>query len=121
MTIRNYPPGVQFNSFSKAQGVGKVTLTPGANISTDASLGNVFEVTLDQNSQLDNPTNLSSGFTYIWVVKQSTGSHTLSYDTAFLFPEGTAPTLSTAAGAVDIITAVYDGTSLLCVSQLNFS
>lgn len=109
-------------TFTAAQGVAAVALSDGANITTDASLGNVFTVTLGGNRTLDNPTNLVSGFTYIWVVTQdATGSRTLAYGNAFKWPGGAAPTLTTAAGSVDVITAIYNGTSLLCVSQLNFS
>lgn len=98
-----------------------VTLTDAANIATDASLSTVFEVTLGGNRTLDNPTNLKDGGTYIWVVTQDgTGSRTLAYGSAFKWPGGTAPTLSTAAGSVDIITAVSDGTNLYATSQLDF-
>jgi hypothetical protein len=111
------------NTFTQAQGVAKVTLTDAATIATDAELGNVFEVTLDGNRTLGLPTNLVSGFTYMWIIKQDavTGSRTLAYNAIFKFPGGAAPTLSTGVGDVDIITAVYDGTNLLCVFQADFS
>ena len=111
---------------------GTWNLTDGASIATDASLfayggsydaytpagpylggSNVFLVTLAGNRTLTNPTNLTPGVTYTWVITQDgTGSRTLAYGTMFTFPGGTKPTLSTAAGAVDVLTAVYDGTAL---------
>jgi hypothetical protein len=98
--------------------VGRVPLTDGATINTDASLGNVFSVTLGGNRTLANPTNLEDGSTYIWVATQdATGSRTLSYGNLFVWLAGTAPTLKTAAGAKNTITAVYDGTSLLAVAN----
>ena len=98
------------------------TLTDGASIATDCDTGNVHTVTLAGNRTLANPTNLQNGSTYIWVVKQdATGSRTLSFGSAFKFPSGTAPTLSTAANAVDIITGVSDGTNIYVVGQLDFS
>ncbi len=109
-------------TFTKAQGSAKVALTDAANIATDASLGNVFSVTLGGNRTLDNPTNLVSGFTYIWVITQDgAGSRTLAYGNLFKWPGGTIPTLSTAIGAVDTISAVYDGTRLCAVCQKAFA
>jgi hypothetical protein len=91
------------------------TLTDAVNIATDCNLGNVHEVTLTDNRTLDNPTNLKAGATYIWYIKQdATGSRTLAYGSAFKFPGGTAPTLTTDANAVDILTGVSDGTNVHC-------
>jgi hypothetical protein len=103
------------------------TLTDAATIATDASLSinnphpgrymaysgaNVFTVTLVGNRTLANPTNLTPGVTYSWVITQGAGgNHTLDFGDMFKFPGGT-PTLSVAAAAVDIITAIYDGTTL---------
>jgi len=101
----------------------KATLTAAASIATDANNGNVFEVELDQDSTLAAPSNLISGFTYIWIIKQpsSGGPHTLAYNAVFLFPGGTPPTLSIGGSAIDCLTAVSDGTNLLVTSQLDFS
>lgn len=100
---------------TQAAGSAKVTLSDGANIATDASLGNVFEVTLEGSRTLDNPTNLVSGYTYVWIIKQDgSGNHTLDYGTDFWFNNGTAPVVPTAASAIMVVTGVYDGTRLLC-------
>lgn len=98
------------------------TLTDGANISWNLNTNQVTSVTLGGNRTLDNPTNMKDGGTYILTVKQdATGSRTLAYGTAYKWPGGTAPTLSTAANAVDILTFVSDGTNMYGVSQLDFS
>lgn len=113
------------NTYTKAQNVASSTLSAAAaTINTDASLSNVFTVTLTTNGPytLANPTNLVAGGTYLWVIRQdATGSRTLAYGNLFKFPGGTAPTLTTTANAVDMISAVYDGTQLNCVAQLNFA
>jgi len=102
-------------------GGGTVPLTDAATINTDASLGAVFTVTLAGNRTLANPTNLSPGGTYMWIITQDgTGSRTLTYGTNFKWPSGTAPTLTTAAGSVDMVTAVYDGTKLRAVFNGDF-
>lgn len=98
------------------------TLTDGASIAWDLSLGAFATVTLGGNRTLSNPTNLVAGASYILIVKQdATGSRTLSYGTAYKFSSGTKPTLSTGANAVDIICFLSDGTSLYGSFLGNFS
>jgi hypothetical protein len=110
------------NTYTAAQNVSSVALTDASSIVTDASSSNIFTVTLGGNRTLANPTNLISGGIYLWVITQDgTGSRTLSYGTAFKWPGGTAPTLTTTAGAVDTISCVYTSTTLKCVPHLNFS
>lgn len=101
---------------------GEVGLTDAATINTDCAAGNVFTVTLGGNRTLANPTNLQAGASYAWVVTQGTGgSRTLTYGNAFTWPGGTVPTLSTAAGAVDVITAIYSGSKLRAACNLAYA
>jgi len=109
-------------TFTKSQNVAAVALTDAATIATDASLGNVFTDTLTDNRTLGAPTNLVAGGRYTWIFTQDgVGSRTLTYNGIFKWPGGTAPTLSTAAGAIDKIEAVYDGTNLLTTFALAFA
>lgn len=109
------------NEFSKTQNFNATVLTDGANISWDASSNQVAKVTLAGNRTLDNPTNLIDGATYVLrVIQDATGSRTLAYGSAYDFPGGTAPTLTAAANAVDVLTFLCDGTNMLCVSQGDF-
>lgn len=109
------------NTWTKAQAVSQVTLTDAATITVDASLSNVFSVTLGGNRTLGNPTNLISGGTYIIHIDQDgTPPRTLAYDTLYKFPGGTTPVLSTTANAKDTLTCIYDGTILRCAMQLDF-
>lgn len=101
---------------------GETAITDAATIATDASLGNVFTVTLGGNRTLGAPTNLAAGATYIWRFTQDgTGSRTLAYNAVFKFPGGTAPVLTTTAGGVDIISGVSNGTNLYCSFLPNLS
>jgi hypothetical protein len=101
---------------------GRTGLTDGATINTDASLNNVFSVTLGGNRTLANPTNMVDGATYIWIITQDgTGSRTLAYGANFKWPAGAAPTLTTTAGAIDVISAVYNGSVLLANCQKGFA
>lgn len=110
-------------NFTAAQGITPVALTDGANIATNAALGNIFTVTLGGNRTLDNPTNLVAGRTYAWIVTQDgTGGRTLAYGSFFDFPGGTAPTLSTGAADVDLIVGIAISTTrILCTASLDFS
>jgi len=109
------------NEYTKAQNFDATTLTDAASISWDASNNQVTSVTLTDNRTLANPTNTVDGGTYVVIVKQdATGGRTLSFGSNFKWPGGTAPTLSTAANAVDVLTFVCDGTDLLGVFQGDF-
>lgn len=109
-------------TFTANQTVGTVTLVDGTNIPVDASLGNTFEVTLGGNRTLDNPTNLVDGQTLIFrIIQDATGSRTLAYGTAYKFPGGTGPTLTTTANAIDLLSCSSDGTNLHCVFTGDFS
>ena len=87
-----------------------VLLTDGALIDTDASLGNVFYVTLGGNRTLSNPTNPTSGKRIIWRIKQdATGGRTITLDTKFrLGTDITSVVLSTAPSITDYIGAIYN-------------
>ena len=90
------------------------TLTDEATIQWDLSGGQVAEITLAGNRSLGNPTNQIAGATYILIVRQDgTGSRTLTFSSDYKFPGGTAPTLTTTANAVDILTFVSDGSLML--------
>lgn len=100
----------------------ETTLADGANISWDLDDNQTTEVTLAGNRTLDNPTNKQAGSTYILKVTQDgTGSRTLAYGSEYKWAGGVAPVLSTAAGAIDIITFYCDGTNMYGSALLSFS
>ena len=84
-----------------------VTLADATSVVPDLNTSNVFAVTLAGNRTLAAPTNTSTniGATgHIFVIQDSTGDRTLSYNSAYQFPNGgSVPTLTTAAAAVDIL------------------
>lgn len=55
------------------------------------------------------------------LVQDATGSRTATWPATVKWQSGTAPTLSTAASAVDIISFYYDGTNYYGSAGLNFS
>lgn len=97
-------------------------LTDGASIAWNVANGAAASVTLGGNRTLANPSGLQAGGTYVLIVKQdATGSRTLAYGSAYKWPGGTAPTLSTAANAVDVLTFISDGTALYGVAAKAFA
>lgn len=86
-----------------------VALTFGTSIAVNAALGNVFAVTLTSSAGvLANPANPVDGQTIrVRVIQDATGGRTLAYGTAYDFGTAGAPTLSTAAGKVDLIGFEY--------------
>jgi hypothetical protein len=82
----------------------EVTLSDGASIPVDWSTFINAVVTLGGNRTLANGTNEKSGQSgVIRVVQDGTGSRTLAFGTDYEFAGGTAPTLSTAANANDLL------------------
>ncbi|MEJ0093318.1 MAG: hypothetical protein WDN46_07750 [Methylocella sp.] len=61
-------------------------------------------LTLTTNAELANPTNAKAGQAgSIYITQDATGGRTLIFGTNWQFAGGTAPVLSTAPGAVDIL------------------
>lgn len=110
-------------SFSAAQRGAISALTDGATITPDFAVANNFSVTLGGNRTLANPSNLTAGQSgSIFISQDGTGSRTLAYGSQYDFIGGTAPTLSTAANAVDRIDYVVRTTgSIHCVFTANYS
>jgi hypothetical protein len=105
-------------SFTKAQRGAVVALTYGATITPDFATGNNFSTTLTGNATLANPTNLVAGqHGVITVTQDATGSRTLAFGSNWKFANGTAPTLTTTASAVDDI-AYYVESSTRIVAKV---
>lgn len=90
-----------------------INLTDAATIAWDTTLGQVATFTfVSTNRTVGAPTGLVNGGFYGLAVIQNAGSNTLTWNSVFKFPSGTAPTLSTAAGAKDYFVFRSDGTNL---------
>ena len=91
----------------------------------DFATSNNFELTLANTSSctLANPSNLSAGQTgSIFLVQDSTGSRVLAFGSSWEFADGSAPTLTTTASAVDRIDfIVRTTTSIHAVFTANYS
>jgi hypothetical protein len=99
-------------TFTAAQRGAITTLTDGTTITADFATTNHFQVTLGGNRTLANPSNQTAGQSgAIRVVQDGTGSRTLAYGSNWKFPNGTAPTLTTTANAVDVLVYFVESAS----------
>lgn len=101
------------NTWTAPQHMTLITLTDGATINVDGTLGNVFKVTITANRTLAAPTGLQPG-KYVIIITQSGGPFTMTFNAAYKFRTGAANTLSTTANATDVLTGIYDGSNLYC-------
>jgi len=98
------------------------TLTDGATITPDFAANCNFTVTISGSRTVANPTNITAGQTGSIFIIQGSGSNTLSWGSYWDFPGGTAPTLSTASGAIDRVDyVVRSSTSIHTVFTANYS
>lgn len=87
-----------------------VALTYAATLNTDASSGDIFDVTLTGNATLANPTNPVDGQTIRWRIRQDgTGNRTVTLGNEFVIPSSATSPLpfSTAANKMDVLAATY--------------
>lgn len=107
-------------TFTAAQRGTVTTLTDGATITPDFAESNNFEVTLAGTGRtLANPTNITAGQSGVIAINQDgTGSRTITtYGSYFKFAGGSAPTLSTGANDLDIL-SYYCVSSTVIVASL---
>jgi len=114
------PSAKTFTSAVTFEGPGIVpvtSLTDAASIAIDMGVGNNFAFTLGGNRTLEAPTNSTAGQTgYIYITQDGTGGRTLAFNNAYIFVSGTAPTISTAAGAKDML--VYNVKEATAITAL---
>lgn len=67
------------------------------------------------------PSNSNPGICALTLTQDSGGSRTATWPASVKWVSGTAPTLTTAANAVDLVVFVYTGSSYLGFSFLNYS
>ena len=90
-----------------------ITLSDASTVAWDTTTGQVATFTfVSTNRTMGAPTGLVSGAFYALAVIQNSGSNTLTWNSIFKWPSGTAPTLSTAASAKDYFVFRSDGTNL---------
>ncbi len=95
----------------------------GGTTALDCSVGNYFTLAMPSGGTTELvPSNITAGQTINIEITQNSTASTLTYDNAIEFPGGTAFTISTGNGEVDILTLVsFDGINLKATGLANFS
>lgn len=93
----------------------------GASQTLDFAVNDSFKVTLTDNCTFTLSTPLAGNSYVIVLIQDGTGSRTVTWPATVKFQGGTAPTLTTDANAVDVITLFWDGTQYLANVGKDFS
>jgi hypothetical protein len=84
------------------------------NVTPDMSLAYNFVWNATANTTFKNPTNQKNGQAgIILIVQDGTGGRLITWDTAWKFPNGTKPLLSTAANSYDVVSYICTGNPAL--------
>lgn len=114
--------GGEFLFGANSAGFTQQTATGDGTTTIDWRLGNKFYFTFGAQSDTFTFTAPSGVCNLLLVLKQdATGSRLATWPNTVKWPAGTAPTLTTAASSVDIVTFYWDGTNYHGTSSLNFS
>jgi len=106
---------VQGNAASNIVGLG----TTSANTTLNFAQGNNFSLTLTGSIVLNNPTGVTTGQSGIILIQQdSSGSKTVGFGSHWDFPSATAPTLSTGANALDVLTYFVRSSTSIVTNSL---
>lgn len=82
---------------------------------------NFYEITLTEDSTLNNPSGAVDNAVYTFRIKQDgTGLHTLAFGSNWKFPGGNAPSVTLDPNSVDYLTVIVEGTNLHAVEVQNF-
>jgi len=86
-------------------------------VSWDVSAKPLAKLAMTENTTIDAPINQSDGGWYALIITHD-GSSTVSWANVFKFAGGNAPALSSASGAVDILTFESDGANMRCTGYV---
>lgn len=112
------------NTFLQQQGFPQATLTAASTVTWNAQTQQTATLTLSASTTaLGAISNPVAGLTYILeIVQDATGGRALALsNSAYTWPGGTVPSISTAANAIDVMTCYYDGAKMRCVLQKAFA
>jgi hypothetical protein len=90
----------------------------GGTITLDLNAANNFEVGLANNATLANPNNIRTGQSGVIFVRQTLGSNTISYGSFYKFQSNSAPLLSTAVNAIDLLTYYVANSTTIVVDAI---
>jgi hypothetical protein len=97
-----------------------VTVSPSSNVTVNWNSGNVQTLTLNSNTSLSF-SNAQAGGEYKLILNQdSAGNRTVTWPASVKWPGGTAPTLTSTTGAIDMVDFTFTGSTYLGTYNLDF-
>lgn len=99
--VRRIIPRVLYQLVPK-EAVSTVAASGSTETLVEVTVATMHRVTLSANCALTFPTPIAGTSFSLWLVQDGTGSRTVTWDAAADWAAGTAPTLSTGAGKVDV-------------------
>ena len=109
-------------AFTKGQSGAVVAIPYAATMAPDLSAANNFSIAMTGNATLANPTNIVAGQSgAITITQDGTGSRTLAFGNAWKFTAGKAPSLTTAAGSVDVLVYYVESTTRITAKLIGDS
>lgn len=107
-------------TYSVAQRGTPSTVSYAATVALDLSAANNFAITLTGALLLDNPTNQVAGQSgVVRLIQDATGSRAVSFGSNWKFPNGSAPTLTTTASAVDLLVYYVEASGRVSAALLS--
>lgn len=111
------PGGIVVGTNARAYNPITTLTSVSACITVNFAVGNNFLVTLGANRTLKVPGNATAGQTgEIYFIQDATGGRTLSFNSAYKFPGGSAPALTSTSGSVDLL--VYSARSATVIDAV---
>ena len=103
------------HAWTAAQNYSSQALSSSAGaVAWDVSAKPMATLTMTESTTISAPTNMVSGGTYMLIITHAS-TYTVSWNAAFKFEGGVAPTLSATAGAVDFISFQSNGSAMRCI------
>ena len=103
-----------------ANGTEIISVIALSNLEIDFSVGILQNIILSQSS-IFTFVNATPGVYILKIVQGAGGSRTITWPSNVRWSGGTPPTLTTTAGAWDMVTLIWDGTYFSGTSTLNFT
>lgn len=119
-TANTYTTGIQYLNGATIEEAVFSNGNSGTSKAINLDNGNLQSITITGNVAITQTTPTHPGKYTLIVTIDGTGSRTYSL-TGVKFPGGTAPTYSTAANKVDVISIIWDGTNYLGMGGIAFS
>ena len=115
--LTNFAKTNSTQTYTAPQRGGTTALTSSSSITPNFGSRNNFTLTLATNTTINNPSNLTAGQSGVIVLTYS-GNRTVAFGSYWKFPGGTAPTMTSTSGKVDVIVYYVESSTRISAQVL---